>query len=90
MPLDWRTENSGGSFMRLAGGSVILKIGYNPITGEWYAQIGSGPKALLPGCMNGEEARRAAVPWFVDRSHELVAALTKDVQALVEQEAVGG
>jgi len=90
MPLDWRTDTAAGSYMRLAGGALILKIGCHPTTGEWYAQIGSGPKALLPGCMDGEEARRAAIPWLIERSPEFVGAFTKDVQALVEAEATHG
>jgi hypothetical protein len=78
----WRTVNALGSTLHLAGGAVVLRIGIHPMSGEWYSQIGNGPKHLLEGCQGGEEARQAAVKWAIERAPELVGAFAKDIHSL--------
>lgn len=86
MPLDWKTPNSLASHLELAGGFLVLSVGFDPVKGEYFAKLGKHRRSLF-GCQNGQEAQKEALAWLVDVAPQFHAAFTRDVQALVEAEA---
>jgi hypothetical protein len=86
---EWRTPNALASHLDLAGGYLVLSVGFDQEKGEYFAKMGKHRKSLF-GCQNGKEAQKEAMAWVVDIAPQMHAAFTRDVQSLVEQEAAHG
>jgi hypothetical protein len=94
MPHSWKTPNAHASHLDLAGGLIVVSVGYDGQHGAWFGKIGSQRRWFL-ACQNGQEARREAIAWAFDclpkaitQAYDELGKITE--QGGVEQEAVGG